>query len=140
MSCFWPKKNLAQRRYLWRIFASMTAYVCFLALAQYLFHHRHPTGAFAIGLALAPALSIIASLVVVGLYIAEEQDEFVRSVFIRSVLWGVGGTLAFTTVRGFLELFTPMDKFPLYAVYPLFWVLTGLAQGAHEMYYRRRDE
>ncbi len=118
----------------------MAAYLILLTYAVTQFHHHHPTGAFAIAIALGPALAIIASLVAVGLYIVEEQDEFQRMLFIRSILWGVGLTLAFTTTQGFLELFMPVQKFSLYAVYPLFWVVTGLAQGAHSFYYRSHHE
>jgi hypothetical protein len=136
MDCL--KNNAAQRRYLWRFLATIASYVILFAVADSAFHRQHPTGAIAIALALAPAVAIVASIAVVGLYIAEEQDEFQRFLFIRSVLWGVGLTLAFTTVQGFLELFTPISKFHLYAVYPLFWVITGFAQGLHSWYYRSR--
>jgi hypothetical protein len=128
-------KNPAQRRYLSRFFPSMLAYVLFFSVADYIFHRHHLTGVAAVGLAILPAIAIVASIVVVGLYIAEEQDEFQRMLFIRSILWGVGLTLAFTTTQGFLELFLPVQHFPLYAVYPLFWLINGLAQGVHQWYY-----
>jgi hypothetical protein len=140
MPCNALVKNAAQRRYLWRFFPTIAAYIAFFSLADYIFHRHHISGVAAVALALAPAIAILGSIVAVGLYIAEEPDEFQRLIFIRSILWGVGGTLAFTTVRGFLELFIPIHTFPLYGVYPLFWVITGLAQGAHEMYYRSRNE
>jgi len=133
-------KNPARRRYLVRFASTMSAYVILFAFAQTTFHHRPPTGLAAVALAISPALATLASIVVVGIYIAQEQDEFQRMLFVSSLLWGLGLTLAFTTARGFLELFTPMPKFPLYAVYPLFWTIVGFAGGAHSWYYRSRNE
>lgn len=137
MTSIFNLRNHAQQRYLARFFSAMSAYVLFFALAQYTFHHYHPLGSLAVMLALGPAVAIVASMIVVGIYLTEEQDEFARMVFIRSILWGIAGTLGFTTVRGFLELFLGISPFPLYAIYPVFWVVNGLAQAAHEFYYRR---
>jgi hypothetical protein len=130
----------ASRRYLLRFGSTMASYIVLFALAENAFRHHHPTGVGAIALALGPALAIVASIGVVGLYLTEEQDEFQQMRFVRSILWGIGLTLAFTTTRGFLELFTPIDRFPLYAVYPVFWMIVGLTQGAHSWYYRSRNE
>jgi hypothetical protein len=137
MPCTSFRSNPAQRRYIWRFFSTTTAYVLLFAVSNRLFRTHRITGLGAVVLAMAPALAIVASIAVVGLYLAEEQDEFVRSVLVRSMLWGIAGTLAFATVYGFIEQSIPAENFPLYGVYPLFWILTGLAQAAHEFYYRR---
>jgi fructose-specific phosphotransferase system IIC component len=133
-------KNPARLRYLIRFFTTLAAYVLLFNIADSVFHHHHPTGTAAIALAIAPALAILAGIVVVALYIAEEQDEFQRTLFIRSILWGIAVTLAFTTVHGFLELYTPIQKFPLNSVYRLFWIVVILAQTANAFYYRPRND
>ena len=56
-------------------------------------------------LAVLPALPLVGSLVIVGLYIAEESDEFERSILVQSMLWGLGGALSVSTVWGFLSDF-----------------------------------
>jgi hypothetical protein len=138
MTCI--DKNPAQRRYLLRFSPTMASYLILFATADSVFRRHHPVGLAAAALALAPALAIVAGIVVVGIYIGEEQDEFQRALFIRSILWGVGVTLAFTTVQGFLELFTPIQRFPLYAVYPLMWIVVALAQGVQSWFYRSHNE
>jgi hypothetical protein len=133
-------KNPAHRRYLLRFLPTMAAYAVLFTIADTTFRHHHLTDAAAIALALAPALAIVAGIIVVGLYLVEEQDEFQRMLLVRCFLWGMGLTLAFTTVRGFLEMFTPIPKFPLYAVFPLFWLIVAFVQGVHSFYYRSRNE
>jgi len=64
--------------------------------------------------------------VVVGLYLAEEKDEFQRTVLIQSMLWGMGATLAVTSVWGFLENFVQVAHFDLYLVFPLFCFFVGV--------------
>jgi hypothetical protein len=138
MSCILT--NQAQRRYLWRFFTTMALYILAFALVDRYFHHSHPTGALAIALATLPALPILASIAVAGLYIAEEQDEFIRMLFVRSILMGIGATLAITTVVGFLQVFEIIHPFPIYQVFAIFWVMTGLAQGGNQVFYRGRNE
>src|SRR5258708_28733076 len=95
----------ARRRYVYRLAPTMAIYLVFLFIAQWSFHHLHPTGFIVYVLAVLPALPLIASLVIVGLYIAEESDEFERSILVQSMLLGFGVTLAVTTLWGFLEQF-----------------------------------
>ena len=106
----------------------MAVYLLFLFIAQWTFHHHHPTGFVVYLLAVLPALPLIGSLVVVGLYIAEESDEFERSILVQSMLWGFGGTFAVSTVWGFLEEFTNAPHLSIFYVYVFFWILMGISQ------------
>jgi hypothetical protein len=54
-------------------------------------------------LAVLPALPIIAIFALVGRYLLEEQDEYLRMRMVRQILWTTGLTLAATTLWGFLE-------------------------------------
>jgi hypothetical protein len=129
-------KNPAIRRYTWRFASVMALYVVFLFLAAWEFHHRHPTGVLAYLLAVLPSLPILGGLVVVGLYLGEERDEFQRMVMVQSMLWGIGATMAVTTVWGFLELFVQVQHFDLYLVYPLFWFFVGIFTPIMQARYR----
>src|SRR6201986_3046102 len=93
----------AGRRYIYRLAPTMALYVLFLFLSKWTFHHLHPTGLVVYLLALLPALPLIGSLVIVGLYIAEESDEFERMVIVQSMLWGLGAALSIGTIWSFLE-------------------------------------
>jgi hypothetical protein len=87
-------------------------------------------------LAVLPALPLIASIVVWGLYLLEEQDEFQRNVLIQSMLWGIALTLGVLTAWGFLELFVPVPHFQLYLAYPLFAFFVGVSTPLLKRRYR----
>ena len=135
MICCTPM-NLATRRYTLRTMAAMFFYVIFIYVAVSAFRHGHPEGISAYVLALLPALPVVGVLVGVGLYLAEERDEFRRSVFVQSMVWGIGVTLAVTTVWGFLELFLSVPHLDLYLIFPLFWLAVGISSPFLRLRYR----
>jgi hypothetical protein len=128
--------NQAIRRYTARFSVVMALYVLFLFLAVWIFKHYHPSGILAWLLAILPSIPIVGSLVIIGLYLTEEKDEFQRTVLIQSMLWAMGGTLAVTTVWGFLENFLHILHFDLYLVFPLFWFLVGISAPALKARYK----
>lgn len=125
MNCF--PKNAAQRRYLWRFGPTMGLYMAFLFTTVLVVKHGHPSGAALYALALLPALPILAALVIVGMYLIEEPDEFERTVMVQSMLWSIGGVLGLTTVWGFLEMFAPVAHLQPFWLFPLFWFLVGVS-------------
>src|SRR5260370_9734327 len=84
MQCYPTTK--AGRRYVYRLAPTMAIYLLFLFIAQWTFHHIHPTGLVVYFLAVLPALPLIGSLAIFGLYIAEESNEFERSIIVHSLL------------------------------------------------------
>src|ERR1700678_973917 len=126
MLCYPATK--AGRRYVNRLAPTMAVYLLFLFIAQWSFHHLHPTGLIVYVLAVLPALPLIGSLVVVGLYITEESDEFERSILIQSMLWGFGGALAISTIWSFLEDFAQAPHISTFYVYVLFWIFMAISQ------------
>ena len=134
MGCL--QKNPATRRYLFRFIPTMVAYVAVLLFVEWHIHRFHPTGALLYGLAVLPAIPIIGIIVVVGLYLAEEKDEFLRNLLIQSMLWGLGAIMALTTVWGFLQIFTHIHRFQPFMTFPLFWCFQAIATGALQWRYR----
>jgi len=134
MQCFPLTK--AGRRYAYRLAPMMALYLLFLFIAQWSFHHLHPTGLIVYVLAVLPALPLIGSLAVVGLYIAEESDEFERSILVQSMLWGFGGALVVSTIWGFLEDFAKAPHISTFYVYVFFWIFMGISQPFIRMRYR----
>jgi hypothetical protein len=128
--------NPAVRRYFYRLFTTMAFYVAFLVTAVWAFSRYHLTGALAYLLAVLPALPIVGMVVVVGMYLAEEKDEFQRTVLVQSLLWGIGATLSVTTVWGFLENFVQVPHLDLYLVFPLFWFFVGISTGPLKAKYK----
>jgi hypothetical protein len=126
----------AGRRYVYRLAPTMALYLVFLLIAKWSFHHLHPAGLVVYVLAVLPALPLIGSLAVVGLYIAEESDEFERSIIVQSMLWGLGGALSVSTVWGFLEDFANAPHISTFYVYVFFWIFMGISQPFIRMRYR----
>src|SRR5271157_6389884 len=92
MQCYPLTK--AGRRYIYRLASTMAVYLLVLFISRWIFHHLHPTGLIVYLLAILPTLPLVGSLAVVGLYIAEESDDFERSILVQSILWGLGGALS----------------------------------------------
>jgi hypothetical protein len=113
--------------------------IALIAVVHYLVE-SHTTGPVIYLLAVLPALPIIGSIVVVGLYIAEEKDEFQRRIMEWSLLWAIGATLATTTVWGFLEMFAHVRHITPFWVFPLFWVSTAVAGIGLRIHYRGCNE
>jgi uncharacterized membrane protein len=118
----------AGRRYIYRLAPTMAIYLFFLFFSKWAFHHLHPTGLVVYLLAILPALPLIGSLAVVGLYIAEESDEFERSIVVQSMLWGLGAALSISTIWGFLEDFAGAPRVSTFYVYFSFWIFMGISQ------------
>jgi xanthosine utilization system XapX-like protein len=121
-------KSKAERRYIYRLAPAMLVYVFLLFFAKWSLRHLHPNGIVVYLLAILPALPLIATLAIVGLYIAEESDEFLRSILIQSMLWGLGGALSVGTVWGFLEDFAGAPHVSMFYVYLFFWIFMGISQ------------
>jgi len=130
----------ANRRYVIRFISTMSAYAVLLATVIFYLVRFRPTGPIVYFLAVLPALPIIGVIVVVGLYLREEKDEFQRALIERSLLWGMGGTLAVTSVWGFLEMFSRIPHLNPFYNFALFWVFVGIASIVLRLQYRSGDE
>lgn len=118
----------AAARYLRRFIPTMAVYVAVILGVSWSFDRLHPTGPLAWALAVLPAIPILGVIAVMGLYLKEEGDEFVRNVLIESMLWGFGATLAVTTVWGFLEIYIHAPGLPSFWAFPIFCGAMGMAQ------------
>jgi hypothetical protein len=120
-------KSSAGRRYTYRVLVAMALYCVFLVADVWIFRHYHPAAGLAWLLALLPALPIIGVLAAAGLYLAEVKDEFRRAIMVQSMLWSMGGTLAVTTVWGFLESFAQVRHIEWIWVFPIFCVFVPIS-------------
>jgi hypothetical protein len=134
MQCFPLTK--AGRRYIFRLASTQLVYILFFFITQWSFHHLHPTGLIVYLLAILPALPVIGSLAIVGLYMAEESDEFERSILVQSMLWGFGVALAIGSVWGYLEDFANAPHRSAFYAYLSFWIVMGISQPFIRMRYR----
>jgi hypothetical protein len=120
----------AGRRYIRRFMPTMFAYVAVLFACVWAIRNWHPTGIGLAVLSVLPALPIIGAIVVIGLYLVEETDEFLRQRIASCMLFGTGVLLAVATVYGFLVNGGAVEADPelFLWVFPLWCASWGLAQ------------
>ncbi len=93
--------NSAQRRYHLRVAVAMGLYIVLISVEHRLFDAVAPTMRHL--LAALPALPVIAGFAIMGRYLVEERDEYVRMQTATQSLWATGITLSGATLWGFLE-------------------------------------
>lgn len=118
----------AMKRYQRRFWPAMIAYAVLLFTVVRIFETHPPAGALKYALAVAPAIPVVGVIVLLGLYLVEETDEFRRVKVIQAMLCGLGLVLTVTTVWGFLENLAGAPHMPLYLVFPIYCLGMGVAQ------------
>lgn len=126
----------AGKTYRRRLWISMAAYVVILFSVSWLFRHAPPAGPIKYLLAALPALPIVGVVAIMGFYLVEESDEFTRMKAVQAMLWGLGATLAVTTVWGFIENYAGAPHVPAFMVFPLFCAGMGVGQCVNRWRYR----
>jgi hypothetical protein len=120
-------------RYNKRVVVLSLIYAALLIGAVYGFKHHLVSGAFAWIVAILPALPIIGIFAAIGLYLVEEQDEYVRMLMVRQTLWASGFALSIATVWGFLESFELVNHVEVYWVSVLWFGGLGLGNFANKL-------
>jgi len=95
----------AWKRYNWRVIWLSLLYAGFLLGAVYGFKHQLVPTPLKYLVAILPAIPIIGIFAAIGRYLVEEQDEYVRMLMVRQILWASGLTLSVATVWSFLDNF-----------------------------------
>lgn len=129
-------KNPAQRRYVTRFWPVMAIYVASVLAVSWLFNGRAPDGPLKYAIAVLPALPIIGIIVVMGRYLIEEQDEFIRLRHTIGLLIAIGLTLSFCAVWGFLEIYAGVPTIGLFNVVWGFFAAMGIGAAASSWWYR----
>ena len=135
------KLNAAQRLYMRRFLPAMLVYSIVVMVTGSAIGHHRVSGGLLIALSVAPALPLLFAIATVGLYLAEEKDEYIR---MRAVIGSLGGTglvLASGTIWGFLEQGGVVPHIPAWFVFPLWAIGLGLSQGVCNLrdYWSGRD-
>jgi hypothetical protein len=87
-------------------------------------------------LAVLPAVPIGVAVVVTGLYMSEEKDDFQRAVLVQALLGGIGTTLVVTTVWGFMENYAHFRHLDILMLWPLYLVFVVISYGVVKARYR----
>jgi hypothetical protein len=116
-----------QRRSI-RLFGANLALAATLSLAtRDLFKDAHAAAPLLYLMALLPTIPVIGIITVVGRYLTREVDDFIRTLVVQSLLWGLGITFAVDTYLG--GLFAHPEIFRLIPILniDLFCVSVGIA-------------
>jgi hypothetical protein len=126
-------RSPANRRYNQRVLVLSALYAACLLGAVYGFKHHLLSGAVRYPAAVLPALPIIGIVAVIGRYLVEEQDEYLRMLMVRQTLWASGFALSAATIWGFLEGFELVRYAPAYYVAVLWFAGLGLGRLANRL-------
>ncbi len=127
----------ATRRYNRRVVILSLIYGALLIAVVYGFNHHLLSGTPAYLAAVLPALPIIGIFAAIGVYLVEEQDEYVRMLMIRQTLWASGFALSLATIWGFLESFELVDHIESYYVAVLWFGGLGLGACINKLTFAR---
>ena len=119
--------NKAQRHYTRSVLVVMTGYMLIL-FGVVSYHNNHPLhGPLGYVAGILPALPIIGVFFLIGRYLIEETDEYLRAQMVRQSLVATGFAMSVATAWGFLENF---DLVPhVYAYYAAILWFAGLGVG-----------
>ncbi len=117
----------AQRRYNRRILILSVVYAALLFATVYLLSRHLVGGPLAYVVGVMPALAVSGYFWLMGRYLIEETDEYLRMLMIRQLLIATGIALTAATIWGFLEGFDLVGHVVGY-VWPIVY-LAGLAFG-----------
>ena len=123
-----PGESRAAVRYLKGIMASSLAYMLGLGAAIWLWRHAEPSTAATWLLAMLPIVPIFWMLYVMGRYVVEESDEYLRHRAIMASLVGLGFVLAIGCFWGFLKTFELVPHVPGYWAVPIWALGMGIGQ------------
>ena len=116
----------AWKRYNWRVIWLSLVYCAFLLPAVYGFKHHLVPGGLRYLVAILPALPIIGIFGAMGRYLVEEQDEYVRMLMVRQILWASAFTLSIATTWGFLDNFGLVGHVDGYWIVALWYFGLGM--------------
>jgi hypothetical protein len=110
----------AGRRYVRRYVVAMVAYAALLVGVLKLLQRTTPPVPLRYLLAVLPALPILGVVWALGRFLVEEQDEVVRAMMVRQLLWSSAAALSAATLWGFLEALGGAPHLRAYWVFPVF--------------------
>lgn len=130
----------AGRRYIARFMPLIAVYVATLFITTWVIRDSQPTGALLGLLSVLPALPLVGIIAVLGLYVVEETDEYLRAQIVRHMMVGLGGLLAIMSIWGFLEFGGAVPHFPTMLGFPIWCGIWGMSQAIGALRNRKSEE
>jgi hypothetical protein len=128
--------RVARRRYNRRVIWLTALYAVLVIGWALTMKATHPPAPVRYVMALVSAAPAVGTIIALGLYLAEEPDEFRRKLLAEAMLWGVGAIMVLTTVWGFVEMFADGPHLLLALIFPIFMVAQAIAYAWLQRRYR----
>ncbi len=117
-----PARNPAQQAHVRRIGWSMLCYAVILIPSAYGASHHLLAAPWTYAVALAASAPMLVMFASWSRYLAEEKDEYLRSLAAARIIQATNVTLAVAVVAGFLQTFGNLPLFALNWV-PVIWMM-----------------
>lgn len=130
----------ASKRYMQRLAAVMFFYMLTVWRVTAMVRTHHFSGRGLYFAAALPTVPVIAMLVVVGLYLREERDEFSRQQTVISMLWAIAITLGFAAFTDFLRSYGAIGTVPPFTEFTIFWISMGIVSAMQTIRNRVRSD
>lgn len=128
--------STARRRYIAWFIPTMLAYVVAVLGVTWMFTNHPPAAPVSYAIALLPAFPVLGVIAILGRYLAEETDEFIRMRHVTGLLIAIALTLSFCATWGFLEIYVDVPKVGIFHVVWIFFGAMGLGNGITAWWYR----
>lgn len=93
-----------------QLIGSMLGFCVAISVGPHVFLVRHHfSAATYFGIAVLATIPIIGTLIVIARYLAGEKDEYLRSLVVRSILWGFGVVMIIDTLLAYLVEYHSID-------------------------------
>ena len=93
-----------------QLIGSMLGFCVAISVGPHVFLERHHfSAATYLGIAVLATIPIIGTLIVIARYLAGEKDEYLRSLVVRSILWGFGVVMIIDTLLAYLVEYHSID-------------------------------
>lgn len=129
----------AAQRYLRRFTLVTAAYVLLIAANVGVSWTFDPSQTILGLMAIVAALPIVGMLIVLGIYLREESDEFVRDRIVLSMLIGLGVLLSLSSILGMLQFEGLVGELPVFLAFPIWCGAWGIAQSLLALRDKRAD-
>jgi hypothetical protein len=131
---WWIGYNTAAgRRYRRRVLTAISVYAVILYSCLKLVKTLPMHGWVLYVVAVLPAVPVIAVLAILGRYLQEETDEYLRMLATRSLLVASGALLGTIVVNDFLRLLAHGAALSPFVCFAVFFVAFGIAQMVQDM-------
>ena len=121
-------RSPAMRRYFWTHLLLTLIYLALVLLVSWLLPDNAEPTPMVIGLALLPGLVVLGWVWNMAQLLIGMEDEYLRMLEVRKMLWATAITLSICGGWGIVELFSTVPRLPIFFIFPIWCIGLGVGQ------------